>query len=140
MSLHKQGEKLRKVREGAGFTQQQVASALNIDRSTYASYEIGRSQPSPSTLVILSRIYHTPIEGLLDDDLATSYVYDMTARREKEIEYEQLGEPLPPDSRVFDLSKDEHTILCLYRAATREQREKTLEFLLKQLHGEKEKP
>ena len=58
---------------------------------------------------------------------------------EKEIEYEQLGEPLPPDSRVFDLSKDEHTILCLYRAATREQREKTLEFLLKQLHGEKEK-
>ena len=63
----------------------------------------------------------------------------MAARGEKEIEYEQLGEGLPPDSRVFDPSKDEQTILCLYPAAPREQREKTLEFLLKQLHGEKEK-
>ena len=58
MPHRKQGDKLRDIRERLGFTQRQVANALNIDRSSYASYEIGRSQPSPTTLVILSKLFN----------------------------------------------------------------------------------
>ncbi len=46
---------MRKARENSHFTQQQVADALGVDRSTYASYEMSRSQPSSSTLVTLSK-------------------------------------------------------------------------------------
>ena len=36
------GENLRRLREGCGFSQKQVADAVHIDRSTYTNYELGK--------------------------------------------------------------------------------------------------
>ena len=36
-------KKLKRLRENFNLTQQQVAEALGIDRSTYAYYELGRT-------------------------------------------------------------------------------------------------
>ena len=38
-------ENLIKLRKNKGFTQQQVASKLGIDRTTYTKYETGVSEP-----------------------------------------------------------------------------------------------
>lgn len=145
--LHrKQGDKLRDIRERSGFTQQQVATALNIDRSSYASYEIGRSQPSPSTLVILAKLFNTSLEELLDDELATTYVRDTGRDR-----FSSATEPyvaaasryfsnLSRSAHVYDLSKDEHALLCLYRAADKELRREMLGQITRMLHGEEETP
>ena len=41
--LIRMGKKLKRLRENFNLTQQQVAEALGIDRSTYAYYELGRT-------------------------------------------------------------------------------------------------
>lgn len=142
-----QGDKLRCARESSGFTQQQVASALNIDRSTYASYEIGRSQPNATTLVMLSKIFNTPIEELLDDELTLTYVQDIGRDKFSSASHSYTGtgvnnrylSTLPRSSHIYDLSKDEHAILCLYRAASKEMRKEIIDYAESLLHQKNEK-
>lgn len=146
MPYRKQGDKLRDIRERSGFTQQQVAAALNIDRSTYASYEIGRSQPSPATLVILAKLFNTPMEDLLDDELSMTYVQDI--RRDKSVSGSEpyIGgasrylSNLSRSTHVYDLSKDEHALLCLYRAADKELRREMIDRMAELLHGQQKEP
>lgn len=146
MPYRKQGDKLRDIRERAGFTQQQVAAALNIDRSTYASYEIGRSQPNPASLVILAKLFNTPMEDLLDDELSMTYVQDI--RRDKSVPGAEpyIGNSsrylsnLSRSAHVYDLSKDEHALLCLYRAADKELRREMIDRMAELLHGQQKEP
>lgn len=145
MQYRKQGEKLRDIRERSGFTQQQVAAALNIDRSSYASYEIGRSQPSPTTLVILAKLFKTPMEELLDDELATTYVQDIGREKFPSGSEPYVGNAsrylsnLSRTAHVYDLSKDEHALLCIYRAADKELRREMIDRMTEMLHQEEKK-
>ena len=58
-------EKLKKARIDAGYTQLQVAEALNISRSTLANYEVGRIEPNISTLALLADFYCVSTDWLL---------------------------------------------------------------------------
>lgn len=122
MRYQKPGEKLKEIRARAGFTQKQVADALKIDRSTYASYETGRSHPSPVTLLQLSKIFNTTMENLLDDELIRMYVQDAAKFLPGQ---ENIDAPVIKE-QVFDLSKDEHALLALYRAADPELRSRMI--------------
>ena len=51
------GKNLRLKRERRGLTQQEVAEKLYVDRSTYAYYETGKTEPSVGTLIQLSEIF-----------------------------------------------------------------------------------
>lgn len=42
--------KLKEIRKKCALTQQQVADALGVERSTYTYYETGKTDPSISTL------------------------------------------------------------------------------------------
>ena len=145
MPHRKQRHKLRDIRERLGFTQQQVANALNIDRSSYSSYEIGRSQPSPTTLVILSKLFNLPIEELLDDELAASYVEDVGRDKFSSASEPYVGNSsrylsnLSRSSHIYDLTKDEHALLCLYRAADKELRREMIDQIAQMLHREEKK-
>lgn len=59
------GRILKENRKKLNLSQQTVADQLNIDRSTYACYEIGKTHPPLDTLVRLSHIFHLSIEELL---------------------------------------------------------------------------
>ena len=48
---------IRKLRKERGLTQQQIADHLNIDRSTYAYYESGRTRLSIDVMVKLAYFY-----------------------------------------------------------------------------------
>ena len=50
-------EIIRKLRREHGLTQQQVAEYLNIDRSTYAYYESGRTRLNINIVVDLAHFY-----------------------------------------------------------------------------------
>ena len=50
-------EIIRRLRKERGLTQQQVAEHLNIDRSTYAYYESGRSRINIDIIVRLAHFY-----------------------------------------------------------------------------------
>lgn len=56
--------KLKALRKAHGYTQDYVASALELSRQTYANYETGLRNPRPDTLFKLAGLY-----GISTDDL-----------------------------------------------------------------------
>ena len=59
---------IRKLRKERGLTQQQVADYLDLDRSTYAYYESGRSKLSIEIMVKLAHFYQIRYATLLGPD------------------------------------------------------------------------
>lgn len=62
------GEKLREARELRGYTQQQIADRMGIDKSTYCGYETGKRQPDVQKIKIISRILGVSGDALLETD------------------------------------------------------------------------
>ncbi len=62
------GNNLRKQRTRLGLTQQQVAEKLNIDRSTYSYYELGRTSPSVEMFYELILLFGVSADELLRKD------------------------------------------------------------------------
>lgn len=65
---------LKYYRHEAGYTQQQIANQLKIERSTYTYYETGKTKPDINTLIKLAKIYDIKYTQLLEgveDDLDT---------------------------------------------------------------------
>lgn len=64
-------EQLRKARNTAGYTQQQVADAMGITNSTYCGYETGKRQPDVEKIKRLASILNTTGDYLLETDQLT---------------------------------------------------------------------
>ena len=67
--------RLRKIRDNCALTQQQVANALGIERSTYSNYETGNTEPSMDTLRKIILLFDAPLEEIYPrlDCLADDY-------------------------------------------------------------------
>lgn len=61
----KYGDRLRRLRESKKLSQQQIANILNIDRSTYARYELGKTQPDYDILQKLAKLYNVSIHYII---------------------------------------------------------------------------
>ena len=59
-------EQLKVLRKKAGYTQAEVALKLGIDRSTYAKYETGQSEPNFDMLQKISALFDASIEFLIN--------------------------------------------------------------------------
>ncbi|MFD2890018.1 helix-turn-helix transcriptional regulator [Chitinophaga cymbidii] len=66
MFLHKN---LRAFRIAFGFSQKDVADAIQIRRTTYQAYEDGRNTPGVVVLEALRKLYEAPMGLLLNHDL-----------------------------------------------------------------------
>ena len=58
-------ELIRELRKEHGLTQQQLADYLQIDRSTYAYYESGRTKLPIDSVVKLAHFYQVSYAALL---------------------------------------------------------------------------
>jgi transcriptional regulator with XRE-family HTH domain len=58
-------ERLKQLRREKGYTQEQVAELLGIDRRSYCSYETGVNSINAQTLIKLSKIYGASIDYML---------------------------------------------------------------------------
>lgn len=56
---------LKQLRTDAGYTQQNIADMLGINRSTYAYYECGKTEPAIRHLKKLSELYKLHMEDLV---------------------------------------------------------------------------
>ena len=56
---------LKSLRESSGYTQEDVAVYIHVDRSTYCYYELGKTRPRLDTLVKLAHLYQVSIDYLL---------------------------------------------------------------------------
>lgn len=65
--MEKIGEKIKILRTKFGLTQQEVADALKIERSTYTYYELGKTIPSWSAVKKLAQIFQIAPYDLLEE-------------------------------------------------------------------------
>lgn len=103
---------LLKFRKKCGFTQQQLADMLGLNRTTYTKYETGVSEPSIETIKKLSVLLDVDVNSLLLGE-------EFNARMSEEI------------SPVFMMNDDETELLSMYRTLSSEDKSKVKDGLLK---------
>ncbi len=115
-------ERLRELRVKSGYTQGQIAKILNIDRSTYSYYEIGKTTPDVSTLMTLAKVFNISIDELLAEESGARAVADPGMRRD-------YVRGKKNSSRIYELSSRERELVGAFRACSEEQREQVVEYL-----------
>lgn len=125
------GLKLKYYRESCELSQQQIANALNVDRSTYTYYETGKTTPSASTLLKLSKIFNVPcsifLESINQELDLNSLVADSVGNKKSR----DTTRSYESDEKIYDLSKEEKDILIAYRVLNKSGQEKAQEYLKK---------
>ena len=133
------GKKLKYYRENCELSQQQVANALNVDRSTYTYYETGKTTPSASTLLKLSKIFNVPcsvfLESINQELNLNSRVSDSKGAYLAEYDDDD-GAVITVDDRIYGLNKDEKELIAVYRVLDQSQKE-TFDKFVKELLGNK---
>ena len=107
-------EKLRFYRESCALSHQQVADALNIERSTYTKYESGKSTVNVPLLLKLSKIFNINPTDLLPDEPDDKRPV-------------HLRDPARADSPIYQLSKDERGLIALYRVLDKDNKRSVIE-------------
>lgn len=122
------GLKLKYYRDNCELSQQQVANILNIDRSTYTYYETGKTTPSASMLLKLSKIYNVPcavfLECINQELELNSMVADSVTPNDTPGLYEDSM-----DDKIYSLSKDEKDIVIAYRILDNQKKEELMKMI-----------
>ena len=92
------GERLRNLRKERGLTQQVVADQLQVDRTTYTKYEIGRVSPDPQGLSKLADLFAVTVDTLLGRESGHAHLPVME-----------------PPQRAVDLTGQEQLLVQMFR-------------------------
>lgn len=134
------GKKLKYYRENCELSQQQVANALNVDRSTYTYYETGKTTPSASTLLKLSKIFNVPcsvfLESINQELNLNSRVSDSRGAYLAEYDDDD-GAVITVDDRIYGLNKDEKELIAIYRVLDQPQKEEFDKFMKELVSGKR---
>jgi|GEM_PF-1802422 len=60
-------EKLLYLRKRKNLTQLQLSEMLNVDRSTYSYYELGKSRPSFESVIKIALFYNVSVDYLINN-------------------------------------------------------------------------
>ena len=61
------GQRIQKLRKGAGLTQEQLAERMGVTRQAVSKWESDGGVPELDTLIAMSRLFHVTIGQLLGD-------------------------------------------------------------------------
>src|SRR5690606_26511069 len=121
----KYGDRLKRLRESKKLSQQQLADKLNINRSTYARYELNKTQHDYETLQKLAEFYNVSIDYILtgDDTKITEKDERDIAKRMKKIKEDLTtngglsfyGEPLSEEAKESLLEAVEYAVRTAQR-------------------------
>lgn len=118
---------LKKFRENSGYTQQQMANALSMERSTYAYYETGKTSPSIETIIKIKNILNVSFEDLLESDSkSTAKLFDLAKDQNS---FSRVN--------IYELNKKEKSLVSLYRTLEPEIQNKILKHISEKLNFEK---
>lgn len=77
---------IRKLRDDAGLSQQDVADGVGIARATYIKIENGSREPKLDELRALSKYYEIDTASLIDDQISSAQEAAVTYTRKSEVE------------------------------------------------------
>lgn len=125
---------LKRYRLNCGYSQQMVANALNVDRSTYTYYETGKSMPSLSTLMVLKNLLNIPYDellGCLDRGVVieTEKLKDPTNTEALDKVRSDTDHITLEKKETYGLPKEEQQLLLYFRRMNSEDKEKALDYL-----------
>ena len=116
-------ERLRYLRNLHGFTQKQVADALNIERSTYTYYETGKTHPDLNAIVKIAKIYSVTLDYLLVGDNSRARVASPDA------EYHTRAFYIPCDTDFMNLNPQEKNLIMYFRLISQEKRDEFMQMI-----------
>lgn len=128
---------LKELRKSCNYSQEFVASHLNITRQTYSHYETGRITPPINSLYNLAKLYGIPVDNFLDYVVTYNINMDF-ARTPQE---SSLGNPQefdlfieyanePNNRKKFKyLSRDERLLLYYYQLLDARDKEDIVDFM-----------
>lgn len=117
-------EQLKIIRKANKFTQQGLADAIGIERSTYASYETGRNKPDAVLLSKIAKVFDVSSDFILEIDTTVPLnVEDISVQYKK-----KSGNKL-----VSTLSKEEKNVLAKYRLLSDNKKAELVDFLEKNI-------
>lgn len=101
---------LRETRKRAGYSQREVASILNMNRSTYTYYETGKTVPDPMTLNRIAKIFGVPLETFFMEDESVLTLMDSdrggTRARKKRLDPRRIGDLTTEEREVIAYLRD----------------------------------
>ncbi len=60
------GDRIRAARKAAGFTQEEVALRIPMDRATYNRIEMGHAAPLLDSLILIANVIGVPLSELVE--------------------------------------------------------------------------
>lgn len=128
---------LKDLRKSCNYSQEFVASHLNITRQTYSHYETGRITPPVNSLYNLAKLYGVPVENFLD--LVVTYNINMDFALKPQINKVDITDDLsffvdfinaPENSKKFKfLNRRERQLLFYFLLLDTRDQEDILSFM-----------
>lgn len=114
-------EQLKIIRKANKFTQQGLADAIGIERSTYASYETGRNKPDVNLLSKIAKVF----------DVSSDYILEIDTTVPLKVEDADVPYKKKNCKLVSTLSKEEKSVLAKYRLLSDSKKTELVDFLKK---------
>lgn len=83
-------DKIKSLREKAGYSQSQLAKKLDVTRSSVNAWEMGLATPNTNYIVGLAKLFHVSTDYLLGLDKSTQIVLDGYNKEQIELIYNLL--------------------------------------------------
>ena len=105
------GRNLKTLREESGLSQKEVADVLNIERSTYTNYELGKILPPLNMIYRLARAFGVDYTVILEGE-----------SRPERSDVRSVS-PAAADSQQLELSREERMLVLRYRMMSQQDRQ-----------------
>lgn len=137
---------LKELRKSYNYSQEYVASQLNITRQTYSHYETGRISPPVNSLYNLSRLYNVPLNSFLELSInphQNTAEHPLEESMGNKSEGDDLNEflkhiSIPENSKKFKfLKRQEKLVLYYYQLLDDRDQEDILAFMKVKCHNRK---
>lgn len=83
-------DRIKQLREQAGYSQAQLAKRLDVTRSSVNAWEMGLSMPTTQYAVTLAKLFHVSADYLLGLTASSSIVLDGYTQEEIELLYKLI--------------------------------------------------
>ena len=83
-------DRIKQLREQAGYSQAQLAKRLDVTRSSVNAWEMGLSMPTTQYVVTLAKLFHVSADYLLGLTASSSIVLDGYTQEEIELLYKMI--------------------------------------------------
>lgn len=135
---------LRELRKSCGYSQEFVASHLNITRQTYSHYETGRITPPVNSLYNLAKLYGIPVDDLMErivtynisDDFAKNKTPEPIFPTQEDLTpfLEYINKP-DQNKKFKNLNRNEKFFLYYYAQLDQRDQQDILSFMKVKYHN-----